>query len=129
MAISFRCVRTIFDDLAGVTDDDAVARHVKVDIGVWCDQNIVADRHLADHNGIRADPDPIPDRRRALALSAVLAPDRHTRRNVAIFPDLRLRIDDDRPVMPDEKPVADLRLGGDVKGILLIQHFQPICIE
>lgn len=128
MAIPFRCVGAIFNDLAGIADDDAVARDIEVDIGVWSNQHIVANRHFTDDNGIGADPNLVPNRRRPFTLAAVFTPDRHAGCNIAVFSDLRIRVNDDRSVVPDKEAFADLSLGGDMKGILLIQNFQPICI-
>ena len=128
MTIPFCCVEAIGDNFAGIADDNAVARDIEIDIRIWSNQHIVAYRHFSDDNGIGADPYIIPDRWRPFTLAAVFPPDRHPGCNIAVFSDLRFRVNDDRSVVPDKETFADLRLNGDMKGVLFIQNFQPICI-
>ena len=128
MTITFRCVEAIGDNFAGIADDNAVARDIEIDIRIWCNQHIVANRYFSDDNGIGADPNFVPNRWCPFTLAAVFPPDRHPGCNIAVFSDLRFRVNDDRSVVPDKETFADLRLNGDMKGVLFIQNFQSICI-
>lgn len=116
------------DNFARIADDDTVARHIEIDVCVGRDERIVANGNPTDHDGVRAYPDLIAYRWRAFTLAAVFPPDRHPGCNIAVFSDLRFRVNDDRSVVPDKETFADLRLNGDMKGVLFIQNFQPICI-
>ena len=104
MTIPFRCVGMVFNDLAGIADDDAVARDIEINIRIWCNQHIVANRHFTDDNSIGADPNLIPNRWRTFTLAAVFPPDRHPGCNIAVFSDLCFGVNDDRPLCPIKKP-------------------------
>lgn len=50
MTILFRCVGAIFNDLAGIADDDAVARYIKIDIRIWRNQHTITNRHFTNNS-------------------------------------------------------------------------------
>ena len=79
MAIPLRCVGAVGDNFARIADDDAVARHIKIDIRIGRNQNVITNGNLADHDGVRAYPDSIAYCRRAFTLAAVFPSDGYCR--------------------------------------------------
>lgn len=127
--IFFCRVGTICNDLSRIADHNTVARHIKIDVCIRRDQNIVANGYFPHHHGVGPDPDAVADCRRAFAASSILTPDGNTRCNVAVIPDFRSRIDNDRSVMPYKEPGAYFRFCGNMKRIFFIQHFQPPSVK
>lgn len=128
MAIPFGCVGAVGDNFARIADDDAIARHIEIDVCVGRDEHIVANGNPTDHDGVRAYPNFIAYRRRAFALAAVFPSDSYARSYVAVTANFCLCVDNDRAVVPYEKPFAYLRLCGDMKGIFFIQNLEPVSV-
>lgn len=124
MAIPLGGVGAVGDNSARVAYDDAVARHIEVDICIGRDKHVVAYRHIADHNGICTYPHSIAYRWSTLTLAAVLPAYRYTSCYVAVTSDFRLCIDYDRPIVAYKKALAYFRLCRDMKGVFFIQHFE-----
>lgn len=127
--ISFRRIRAIFNNLSRIADHNAVARHIKIDICIRCNQNIVADGYFPDNSDICSNPYPIPNCRRAFSLSSILLTNCYALRYVAVIPDFRSRIDNDRSVMPYKEPGAYFRFCGNMKRIFFIQYFQSPAVK
>ena len=95
-------------DETRITDYYRTVRYIEVDICTRCDQNIIADGHIAYDDGIGTDPYIVTYSRATLPLTSELGTDYNTRRYVDIIADHGLRVDDDTAEMREVKALTDL---------------------
>src|SRR5438067_507787 len=96
-----------------VAHDHGARRHGPADYRAGADHDVVADGDAPDDYRMRPDEDPVADGRCAAPFGAAGDADGDVLRQAAVMADAGVRGEDDRAVVPDVEPVADLALRRD----------------
>src|SRR5258708_25147555 len=86
---------------AGIPQHNGSARNIEENISPGTDQDLSPDCDFSYQNRVRSNPDAVFDRRSAFAWTRARRTNSHALRNIYIFPQHRIRTDDDPSEMPD----------------------------